>query len=852
MQIDVVPAAPKVGVFVSAAEIRKARELIQTKPWAGEKAEEIMTEAAKWVKKPDSWYREIVPPRHSMFAYGISGCPLDQTPWSPFGRNGIADFSRPFTLQCPKGHIIEFDNPQSPYYDKGDGLVINGVRYWLRGVWNSYVVEQLAGWGDGKGAITYLAYAYALTGADKYAHKALTIMDALATVSPTTSGPRDFTSNIKINQGRLHWLTSIVHRAKLDLVNAYDILYHSVEAMQPSPTNPGLTLKENIEAGLLLDYVFDTFDLRDGRLNNLHNHEADSVRGMLAVGLVLGNPDWITWGINGIAAFLENTIDRDGIYYETTYKYAHFAEQLFLSMADMAYRYSPTNYEGEGFPERGSFPYQANYYDHPKLQKFLVGRRARVDAAGFEPTIGDGSSNVGNNLSHVLNPAMAPVELQALAALSTRCSDPVKRNQYARMLLEASQGDLHSFFTGYDALFSHLELPAVDPKRQKMETKPNVSDLLGGTTTAFLRSGSGTQQRAAVLRGGPTLTHGHDDPLGLYLFAKGYDLSIDIGYGLAGSPVHWGWGVRSIAHNLVVVNKGKWRNDIHYQVGPGADTLAFVRREGLSGVEMDARLMFEPADRVKQYQRGVWQVDASESESYWIDIFRIVGGSTHDYSFHSATATLDLDGTPEDVIPGVWTLHGLDDPNASFNAPHRSWGERIIPGEAVKDLGLEGETVRARYWAPPPGNGYGFIYDLKGGRPNGTWSGTWTLADATETKLRLTMLAAGGAQAVYKGMGPSRSGKDRYAYVIARRECEASESLESRFVSVIQAYDERPVVTHISELDKSTGTAQSAALRLALASGAVDYVLSNPRPGTDLQVYDAQTVLATDALFALT
>jgi hypothetical protein len=851
MAIDTLPVIPKVGVSINATEIRKARELAQTETWAKAKAEEILAEATKWAEKPDSWYQEIVPPRNSMFAYGISGCPLDQASWSPFGRNCIADFSRPLTLQCPQGHIIEFDDQRSPYYDNGDGLLINGVRYWLRGVWNSYVVEQLAGWGDEKGAIYALTYAYALTGDPKYAHKALIIMDALATVSPTTSGPRDFTSNLNINQGRLHWLTSIVHRAKLDLVRAYDLLYHSMDVMEPSPTNPGRTLKENIEAGLLVDYLFDTFDIRNGRLHNLQNHEADSVRGMLAVGLVLGNPEWITWGINDIAAFLENTIDRDGIYYETTYKYARFADQLFMSMADMAYRYSPDNYEGDGFPARSSFPYQANYYDHPKLRKFLIGRRERIDAAGFEPTIGDGGSNVGNNLAHVLDRSLERNELQALAVLATRCSDPVERSRYTQMLLEATHGDLYSFRSGYEALFATFELPAVQPTQNKAETNTSASNLLGGTVTAYLRSGTGTQQRAAVLRGGPTLTHGHDDPLSLYLFAKGYDLSVDIGYGLAGSPVHWGWGVRSISHNLVVVNKGMSRNDIHYHVGPGADTLAFARQAGLSGVEMDARLMFDPSDGVSQYQRGVWQVDVSASDSYWIDIFRITGGNTHDYSFHSAGAIVELEGTPDDAIPGVWTLHGLDEPQATFNAPQRSWGERIIPGEAVKDLGLAGEKVRSRYWAPPPGNGYGFIYDVKGGQPAGDWSGTWTLADTTDTKLRLTMLAEGGAHAVYKGLGPNRSGKEQYAYVIARREGTTSESLKSRFVSIIQAYEGQPIVTRINELPRHVGADQSVALRLELADGTIDYVLSNPQPGMDVQAYDTQTLLATDALFAL-
>jgi hypothetical protein len=844
-----VTVVPKIGVMTSAEDIERARQMALTKSWAKNEAEKIIREASHWVDLPDSWYHEMMPPQGSVFAYGQTGCPIDNTAWPNFGSGGVADFSRPLVLQCPNGHLIDIDDPTSPYYDPGPGIAIDGVRYYLRGIWNAYVTNQLAGWGSDSGAVQMLAYAYALTGDTRYAHKAMVIMDALATLSPTTIGPRDFVSSETQVQGRLHWLTSIVYRSRIHLVNAYDIVYHGVAADEPSPTFSGRSLRENIEQGLFMDYVFDHYDMRNGRLASLHNHEADSVRGMLAVGMLLGIPEYITWGIDAIAKFLDNTIDRDGLYYETSLSYSTFSQGVFLNMAELAYNYSPDNYKGSGFPAKSDFPYEANFYDHPKLQRFLIGYRERVDAAGFRPAIGNASPNLKRQ--YVTSRSLEPAARLALEHFVVRCSDSQLRTQFAEMLRADSAGDTDRKRSGRWLLFHAEELPEATATASDVSVEGTESALLGGTGMGYLRSGEPPNLRAALMRGGSTLPHGHDDVLGLLLYARGWDFNTEVGYGIFGTPLHLGWGSTGIAHNLVVVNKGLRRNDGKFQVGPGGDTLAFAKGQGFSGMEMDAPQMFEAVDGVSQYQRGVWQIDVDEYDSYWVDIFRVKGGYSHDYSFHAGTTLLNFEGVQPESIPEVWTLHGLDDPHASFDEPTKSWGERITPGENIKDLGVPSEGVRpGRGWTPIPGNGYGFIHDLKGGEPTGAWSATWSMVDMSITRLRLTMLPQGGAQQVYRGVGPDLSGKSKYAWAVARREAEAP--LESRFVSVIQAYGVRPTVSEIIELTHRKGHSQSAALRLELRTeGRVDYVLSNPEPELQLVATDGDHELATDAMFAL-
>jgi hypothetical protein len=843
-QYDVIP---KVGVYITAEDIQNARTLMKTKAWAKKEADKILSDASMWVTMPDTFYQNLMPPKGSVFAYGQAGCPIDKKPWGAnFGGNNVVELIRPNTLRCSNGQLVRFDDPSSPYYDPGSGVVIDGVKYYLRGIYNAYITNLLAGWGDDEGVVHKLAYAYALTGDPKYAHKALVILDALATLSPTTIGPRDFERSPTSVEGRLHWLTSIVFRARMHLINAYDLVYNYKGLDGPSPTNPRLALKENIEQGLFLDYVFGEYDMRNGQLVDLHNHEADSVRGMLGVGLLLGIPEYITWGINGVTAFFDNTIDRDGLYYETSLSYSSFSQSVFLDMADLAYNYSPDKYSGEGFPAREDFPYAANFYDHPKLQKFLVGFRERIDAAGFVPTVGDGGPN-WTRLYYSVKP-LSGQERLAAEHFAQRASSAVDRARFTEMLM-ANTPDVDAVRSGRWLLFHAQDLQKAPLEQTAASTAPTTA-LMGNTRLGYLRSGNNT--RVALMRGGVTLPHGHDDILGLDLFGKGYDITTEIGYGIHGSPMHLGWGSRGIAHNLVVVNKGKDRNNSLFQIGPGADTIAFVVGSGYTGMEMDAPEMFQPGDGITQYQRGVYQIDVSSTDHYWVDVFRVTGGETHDYSFHTRGPAISFNGVEVKAIDNVWTLHGLDDPNATFDAQGRSWGERVAAGEGIRDLGVASEGVASRSWTPAPGNGYGFIYDLKGGQPEGTWDATWDFMDGAGTAFRLTMLNSSSVQDVYTGYAPDLAGQRKYPYLVARRQ--GGKGLQSRFAAVMQVYAGTPVVTQVTELPLQQGHSQSVAMRLDLGNGLVnayDYVLSNPAAGVTLVTADGSVTLQTDALFAL-
>ncbi|HEV2293482.1 MAG TPA: hypothetical protein VGR35_06470 [Tepidisphaeraceae bacterium] len=55
----------------------------------------------------------------------------------------MADLDRPLVLVCPHCQTkFDLNDPEAPYHDTGDGVVVNGRRFWLRGTWNAFVVDR--------------------------------------------------------------------------------------------------------------------------------------------------------------------------------------------------------------------------------------------------------------------------------------------------------------------------------------------------------------------------------------------------------------------------------------------------------------------------------------------------------------------------------------------------------------------------------------------------------------------------------------------------------------------------------------------------------------------------------------
>ncbi len=272
---------------------------------------------------------------------------------------------------------------------------------------------------------------------------------------------------------------------------------------------------------------------------------------------------------------------------------------------------------------------------------------------------------------------------------------------------------------------------------------------------ALLRLGN----QAALLRFGPSLTHGDPDDLGLLYYAGGREWTYDLGYGLGSTHTHVGWASSTVSHCLVAVNE---RDQLHGP-GSGGSLLFLAGLPGLQAARATSELSYA-AEGVSQYQRTV----ALAESGYLVDFFRVKGGTQHDYSFGSFGEGMETFGVPE-----------LEAREGSL-AEGVAWGRRILP-----DGDIEGYPNKP-YWDPPPGNGYGFFYNVRRGQPEGVWGAVWQAPGAPEDRFRVHV-AAPDAEAVFAdapGLYPS---KPAAGYLLARRT--GASPLESRYAAVWEPWE---------------------------------------------------------------
>ncbi|MBN2451297.1 MAG: heparinase II/III family protein [Lentisphaeria bacterium] len=168
---------------------------------------------------------------------------------------------------------------------------------------------------------------------------------------------------------------------------------------------------------------------------------------------------------------------------------------------------------------------------------------------------------------------------------------------------------------------------------------PMSSHLHWGMGHAVLgcgRQDTGTQTHLHFSGG---YGHQHADTLNLVLFGKGRELLSDIGYT---HTVMAAYSRHSLAHNLVVVDEQDQRTG---GVDPPADGyLVVCARLGAEVQYVEAGGEGAYPGRVRVYRRAVALVAAPNGEAYALDLFRVAGGSRHDWVLHgSADADMSLD-----------------------------------------------------------------------------------------------------------------------------------------------------------------------------------------------------------------
>ncbi|PKO18148.1 hypothetical protein CVU37_07465 [candidate division BRC1 bacterium HGW-BRC1-1] len=837
-----VPLPPMVGLYYSAEELTATRAMINAQPWRAGMRDYMTAKADEWMALSDDEIRSLLPKPGSLFSYGQNGCPKCKARWKPFGAE-TCSLDRPGKTICPKCETVFPDpDPASPYHDTGKGVMIDGKRYYLTAVWNAFVVNSMysAQGPDGTGS-SVLALSYALTGNEAYARKAIVMMDALATLQPSTRGPRDFDydEDQTKDKGRFHLLTSIVHRAQAPMARNIDLVGNHPMMQTDSPTNPGTKIGENIRLGLFEDYLWNNFDVREGRLSTLHNHEADSVRGMIATGLLFGNADYIRWGIASLDALLENTVDRDGMYYETSMGYTIFTRSVFLDMAEMLANYRPEKYAG--YP--GDFPPARNFMDHPKLQKLIVDN-TDMNFTGRRVSLGNSH---GDN-AIITKPAASfnITQFLEIARLGFYTTDKALKKRTDAMLQAGA--DPAPPKAPVAPWWWLMKNPNPIPKKTGNPDEFNMfgdGRFFSTKGMAGFQFGDWPDKRGIIVRGGPNLPHAQDDNLGLNLFDLGRELCAELGYGTFDTPLHKGWSTRAVAHCIVTVD-GDAAMDGYFKKTPGSNWRSFLNGDVVKYMDADGRLQFDPEKLpVEKFRRRIVTVVVDEANSYYIDLFDVKGGSFRDYSFHAPwndkllTAALTMEGIDPKPVKGAWTAAGLSPEfrDASWNAPGRSWGERVGNAETITPVDPPDDA--GGYGWMPPGRGYGFLYNLRGAKTAKPWSATWALEGSDDAHLRVGFFPT-NEMGAYAANAPDLLGAHLYNFILARDEG----SSESRFLTVIEPYRKQRTVRRIEVLRNDKRG--PVALKIELTNGATDLLLLGENAGTEevLKVSNKKSVSA--------
>lgn len=227
----------------------------------------------------------------------------------------------------------------------------------------------------------------------------------------------------------------------------------------------------------------------------------------------------------------------------------------------------------------------------------------------------------------------------------------------------------------------------------------------------------------------------------------------------------------------------------------------------------------------------------TDDQSYGVDLFRIVGGNSHLYSFHSQSdeifETKGLELIPQTDESGnyVGSYAGVEVPYGPDPHSPKSWRyETVYPRGYTWTHTVNRDTNQPK----------SFAIDFKVKDFNEV------LSDSTNLHLRMTMLSdvAFDEVATLKGHTPKKAPNKKVPdlqYVFVKRE---GESLDSLFTTVYEPYKNHRTIKSIETADMvlKDGTPSSKdaarAVKVTLKSGRTDYIVYATNPSLTYRIAD--------------
>ncbi len=762
---------PTVGP-VGAPEIARARRNRASSKWGRAQAEEILKDASWWLDKDDEFIYRMIPtqnPRAISPSYE-RGCPIHGGGRKCMRTNTALEYR----WQCViggewwhNGAVVHNPATGKPVevWDDDDGWIAPegfanpGTIYHFNSAWRYYVLSKLFFHPyeltiaspeayTGGTALLQLSRAFAITSDDRYAHIAGVMLNRLAEVYRSYNGTVD--EQRPLTRGYLvqvSWEEMPIYNC----MTAYGLVTDSMLRDE--------ALLEFFKSKGDCDYNGDgRVDFEDIRYNIRHNlfgymyewlHRAMAIQtgdyiireGLVlwALGTMLGNEEMVEEAIEGrygLAVNLTNNTFRDGKWWYDAPGYS--VSSITRTILDRLFSMKGTD----------------RHLDSRLRIRESIEFARDIYCDGRIPSIGD--TGGGDLRIKVLDP-LANCDVEELAYIHTG------DDEYRNRLLAMSDGDVDGIRERYaDAnLLFHAE-------SIRGTTAPYVprTTLFHDSGIAILRTGCdvATRKHLVLNYGKGSSGHGHRDKLGINLITFGYDLACDLGY-----PTTFthdkvdGWEKHTASHATVCI-------DGQAQEIATGSLRFYGRTPGMQAVCASGEAAYPGCAEV--YERTLVMVDAPGSDAYIVDLFRVKGGSTHDYMFRS--------------------LSGDDGENFRMEFPADTDTVRQARGTAA------GEDVA---FATLPGLGY--IKDVSRTLCDREWSATWRAGDEENTGFRLTMAGQAEREIVNgKGEGFGFFGQSPWDASVAVRQSGGGESV---FTGVLEPFQSEPFVRSVEALEVSGG-----------------------------------------------
>lgn len=818
-------------------KITNARNNCNKFDWAIKIKQSTVKDADYWVNKPDEELWMMIPgqdlPRcidvtlnreeKNPMVYGCLKCRKDILRFGTYPYN--PDFvNKPWKLTCPSCGEVFPKNDFGKYYasgidehglfnpekadstllfntdhpDPSDPLYKYGVDDGFGYIDSNGHVNRFIGyyvwkyWDFINSGLSALANAFLYTGEKKYVHKAAVMLDRIADIYP------DMDWKPYAEKGWYHsdggggngkiggsiWETNIsqlfadcydkIISGTKDDVALYEFLKKQSEKYQlPGAKGSRELLIKNIDDRILRTSLKAVLS---GQIRgNQGMHQMTVAKAAVALNTQPETNKWIDWLFEpeggAIPGLLISHLDHDGTSNEGAPGYSFFLGGLIVEMAEML----------DGYKD---YSHHNIFKEYPQLKAVFSGAWRMAVLGKAIPNLGDaGATGLVST---------RPSDPQFIAKGFSFYKDSVLAVAAYRANGNSARGLGYQIFSkNPEALSKEIQSIA-----EKGGTRSVKSSIMSGFGLAILETGSSSNGTAVAINYGRSLNHGHPDVLNFDLFAFDHWLAPDHGYPEYATkwPSNREWTGSTLSHNLVFVNQ-KPQKEVW-----GGYTRLFKQIKGFSVLELDGQPAYP---EINKYNRTMFLIGGSDplkdSNVYIIDIFQVLGGFDHVYSFHGP--------------PGLITTNGLR--------------LQVQPSGTYA-----GENIEKGIWAENFPIGYSHLYNImRDNKPSSNFMIDWKaepgyrgIAATDDIHLRFHALSASDDIAIADGDPPqNKPGNPKtLKYVLMHRK---GENLNSNFVSVIEPYRKNPFIKTVKRVDKNTNG--NIILEVEKMDGTTDYILVN-------------------------